>query len=96
MQMLIYALLCQHYSMESRSTTYCKRKKARGELPPDSPPFTLYHTEAVNKCYIDEAALFKSHAYVLRLKFNGKDNITTVVMKILSMVYHMQITEKNI
>ena len=80
--------------MESRSTTYCKRKKARGELLSDSPPFTLYHTEAVNKCYIDEAALFKAHAYVLRLNFNDKDNITTVVMKIPSMVYHKQIKEE--
>ena len=80
--------------MESRSTTYSKRKKARGELPPESPPFALYHTEAVNKCYIDEVALFKAHAYVLRLKFNEKDNVTTVVMKIPSMVYHMQIIEE--
>ena len=49
----------------------------------------------MKKCYIDEAALFKAHAYVLRLKFNDKDNITTVAMKIPSMVYYMQITNKE-
>ena len=75
--------------MESRSTTYRKKKKARGKLTPDSPPFTFYHTEVVNRCYIDEAALFKAHAHVLWLKFNDKDNVTTIVMKILSMLYHM-------
>ena len=80
--------------MKSRSTTYHKNKKARGELAPDSPPFTLYHTEVVNKCYIDETALFKVHAYVLRIKFNDEDRVAVVVMKIPSMVYHMQITEE--
>ena len=82
--------------MESCSITYRKRNKARGELSPDSPPFTLYHTEAVMKCYIDKAALLKAHAYVLRLKFNDEDNITTIVLKIPSMVYHMQIKEECI
>ena len=65
--------------------------KARGELPLDSPPFTLYHMEVVNKCYIEESALRKSHAYVLRQKFNDEEGKAIVIMKIPSMVFHMQI-----
>ena len=94
MQMLIFVLLCPYYSMESHSTTYHKKKKARGELARDSPPFTFYHTEVVNKCYIDEVTLFNAHAYVLRMKFNEEDGVATMVMKIFSLVYHMQITEE--
>ena len=94
MQKLIVCFLCPHYSMESRSTSYHKRKKARGELPPESPPFTLYHTKVVNKCYLDEVALHKAHAYVLHMKFNDEDGTSTTVMKIPSMVYHMQVQDQ--
>ena len=93
MQMLIYALLCLHYSMDCRSTTYRKKKKAREELAPDAPPFTFYHTEVVNKCYIDKVALRNAHAYVLRMKFNDDDDVATIAIKIPSLVFHMQITE---
>ena len=93
MQMLIYAFLCLHYSMESRSTTYRKKKKARGELAPDAPPFTSYHMEVVNKCYIDEVALCSAHAYVLRMNFNDEEDVATIAIKILSLVFHMQIIE---
>ena len=93
MQMLIFALLCLHYSMESRSTTYRKKKKAREELAPNAPPFTLYHTEVVNKCYIDKLVLRSAHAYVLRMKFNDEEDVATIAIKIPSLVFHMQITE---
>ena len=62
-----------------------------GELDPEAPPFTLYHTEAIMKCYVDEVTLLKAHAYVLQMKFNDKEGTTTTVMKILSMVYRMQV-----
>ena len=92
MQILIYALFCLHYSMESCSTTYRKKKKTRGELAPDAPPFTFYHMEVVNKCYIDKAALRSAHAYVLRMKFNDKEDVATIVIKIPSLVFHMMQT----
>ena len=79
--------------MESRSTTYRKKKKARGELAPDALPFTFYHMEVVNKCYIDKAALRSAHAYVLRMKFNDKEDVATIVIKIPSLVFHMQTIE---
>ena len=79
--------------MQSRSTTYRKKKKAMGKLDPESPPFTLYHTEVVSKCYVDEMELRKAHAYVLQMKFNDKDGITTIVLKVPSLVYHLQNTE---
>ena len=79
--------------MQSRSTTYRKKKKAMGELDPESPPFTLYHTEVISKCYVDEMELRKAHAYVLRMKFNDKDSITTIVLKVPSLVYHLQNTK---
>ena len=93
MQMLIFVLLCLYYSMESRSTTYCKKKKARGKLAPNSPPLTFYHTEVVNKCYINKAVLFKAHAYVLQMKFNDEDRVAIVVMRIPCMVYHLRLHE---
>ena len=92
-QMLIYTLLCLHYSMESRSTTYHKKKKARGELTPDAPPFTFYHMEVVNKCYIEKAALRSAHAYVLRMKFNDEEDVATIAIKIPSLVFHMHTRE---
>ena len=93
MQILTFVLLCIYNSMESQTTTYRKKKKARGELAPDSPPFTFYHTEVVNRCYIDKAVLFKAHSYVLQMKSNDEDRVAIVVMKIPCMVYHVQITK---
>ena len=61
-----------------------------GELDPEAPPFTLYHTKVVSKCYVDEAILRKAHAYVLRMKFNDEDGVTTIILKVPSMVYHLQ------
>ena len=80
--------------MESHSTTYRKKKKAMGELPPSFKPFTFYHLEVVNKCYIDKAALLKNHAYVIRMKFNDKKGVMAMVMEIPSMVYHMQVKDE--
>ena len=80
--------------MESRSTTYRKKKKAMGALPPGSKPFTFYHLEVISKCYIDEAALLKNHACVIRMKFNDKEGVMSMVMKVPSMVYHMQVKEE--
>ena len=74
--------------MESRSTTYRKKKKAMGELPPGFEPFTFYHLEVVN---IDKVALLKNHAYVIRMKFNDEEGVMAMVMEIPSMVYHMQV-----
>ena len=93
MQMLIFEILCLHYSKESRSTTY-RKKKAMGELPPRSEPFTFYHLVVVNKCYIDKAALLKNHAYVIKMKFNDKEGVMAMVMEIPSMVYHMQVKDE--
>ena len=80
--------------MESRSTTYCKKKKAMGELPPGSKPFTFYHLEGISKFYIEEAALLKNHAYVIQMKFNDKEGVISMVMEAPSMVYNMQIKEE--
>ena len=79
--------------MESMSTQYWKRTKAIGELPSESPPFTLYHLEVVHKCYIDEVALRSAHAYVMRMKFNDEEDVATIVIKIPSLVFHMQTIE---
>ena len=81
--------------MESRSTTYRrKKKKAMEELPPGPKPFTFYHLEVINKCYIDEPALLKNHAYVIKIKFNDKEGVMAMVMEIPSMVYHMQVKDE--
>ena len=50
--------------------------------------------EAMNKCYIEELALRKLHAYVLRKKSNDEEGKATAIMKIPSMVHHMQITHQ--
>ena len=65
--------------------------KARGDLPPNSPPFTLYHMEVVKKCYKEKFVLRKAHAFVLRHKLNEEEGKATMLMNILSMVYHMKI-----
>ena len=44
--------------------------------------------------HIEESVLRKTHAYVLRQKFNFEEVKATIIMKIPSMVYHMQIIEQ--
>ena len=80
--------------MESHSTTYCKKKKAMGELPLGFEPFTFYHLEVINKCYIDKADILKNHAYAIKMKFNDKEGVMAMVMEIPSMVYHMQVKDE--
>ena len=47
----------------------------------------------MSKCYVDEIALKKSHAYVLWQKFDDNEGTTTVVMMVSSLLYHLEITD---
>ena len=49
--------------------------------------------EVVNKCYIEKAALCSAHAYVLRMEFNNKEDVARIVIKIPSLVFHIQTTK---
>ena len=64
----------------SRSTVYRKKKQEVSSKKETSEPYTLYHKEIIQKCFIDQDVLVAHNTHVIKASFLDESNTEKYIM----------------
>ena len=74
----------------SRATFYRKRKQEVTSKKNTSGPFSLYHKQIVQKCFIDQDVLVAHNTYVIRANFRDEKDIERTIMYLAASMLPLQ------
>ena len=73
----------------SRSTVYRQKKQEVSTKKNTSEPYTLYHKEIVQKCFVDQEVLMAHNTYAIKASFLDEESIERYVMQMAESMHQL-------